>query len=84
MKIINEIFRFFLLLVLIAGAIAGAISTIWTIIPDLSASKECLLGYSAHCSFTPISTLISFFIAFIFSYIIIRTKMLKKFNIKIF
>lgn len=33
----------------------GAISTV---VPSSVASKECLLGYKAHCSFTPISTLI--------------------------
>jgi hypothetical protein len=29
-----------------------------TLIPQASASKECILGYRAHCTFTPISTLI--------------------------
>ena len=27
-----------------------------TLIPTATASKPCLLGYRAHCSFTPIST----------------------------
>ena len=83
MKIVKESIRFFLLLILIAGAIAAAVSTIWTIIPDNNATKECMLGYHAHCSFTPISTLISFFIAFLFCYILIRTKLLKNFKINI-
>ncbi len=30
-----------------------------TLIPVPFASKPCLLGYRAHCSFTPISTVIS-------------------------
>jgi hypothetical protein len=29
-----------------------------TLIPNSKASKPCLLGYKAACSFTPISTLI--------------------------
>ena len=28
-----------------------------TLIPTASASKECLLGYEALCSFTPLSTI---------------------------
>lgn len=28
-----------------------------TLIPTATASKPCLLGYKAHCTFTPISTL---------------------------
>ena len=27
-----------------------------TVLPTGTASKPCLLGYNAHCSFTPIST----------------------------
>lgn len=34
-----------------------------TLIPQSSASKVCLLGYQAHCSFTPISTLICILLA---------------------
>ncbi|AJC74812.1 hypothetical protein AJ81_06965 [Pseudothermotoga hypogea DSM 11164 = NBRC 106472] len=30
---------------------------IWTLLPIPGASKPCLLGYYAHCSFTPISTI---------------------------
>ncbi|HSH52857.1 MAG TPA: hypothetical protein VK982_14115 [Bacteroidales bacterium] len=32
--------------------------TISTLIPVEQASKVCMLGYKAHCSFTPISTLL--------------------------
>jgi hypothetical protein len=35
-----------------------SISAIKTLIPYASASKPCLLGYKATCSFTPISTII--------------------------
>jgi len=31
-----------------------------TLIPMPSANKSCMLGYYAHCSFTPVSTLICF------------------------
>lgn len=36
---------------------------VWTLLPIPGASKECYLGYYAHCSFTPISTLICFVLA---------------------
>ena len=32
--------------------------TVSTLIPDTAASKVCLIGYKAHCTFTPLSTLI--------------------------
>jgi polyferredoxin len=44
------------------GTIIFIVLGIWTLIPA-PASKPCLLGYYAHCSFTPISTLICFAIA---------------------
>lgn len=34
------------------------LSIISTLIPAENANKVCLLGYKAHCSFTPISTII--------------------------
>ena len=74
---ILKIIKIFILFIIIAGAIASAVSVIWTIVPDCSASKECMLGYKAHCSFTPISTIILVFIAVVFSYILLRTKFLK-------
>ncbi|MEJ5229758.1 MAG: hypothetical protein WHT65_07120 [Pseudothermotoga sp.] len=33
---------------------------IWTLLPIPAASKPCYLGYYAHCTFTPISTLMCF------------------------
>jgi hypothetical protein len=35
-----------------------AVLAIVTLIPSGAASKVCLLGYRAHCTFTPISTII--------------------------
>lgn len=43
--------------------IAWISSAVMTVIPDSSASKVSPLGYKAHCSFTPYSTLISIFAA---------------------
>ena len=39
---------------IVIPAILGAV----TLIPAAGASKPCLLGYYAHCTFTPISTLL--------------------------
>jgi hypothetical protein len=49
----------FLMILTILFTLAGIITTI----PAESASKECLLGYKAHCSFTPIGTIICFLLA---------------------
>lgn len=34
------------------------LAAISTLIPVAFASKECMLGYKAHCTFTPMSTVI--------------------------
>jgi hypothetical protein len=39
------------------------IAAVKTALPEASASKPCLLGYKALCTFTPISTIILFAIA---------------------
>jgi len=44
------------------GVAITVVLGIFTLIPA-SASKPCLLGYYAHCSFTPISTIICWAIA---------------------
>lgn len=44
----------------IAIAVSLGVSTL---IPAAAASKPCLLGYYAHCSFTPISTILCWAIA---------------------
>ncbi|MHA1665595.1 MAG: hypothetical protein ACTSVW_07170, partial [Candidatus Njordarchaeales archaeon] len=45
-----------------AGIVIAVVLGISTLIPA-PASKPCLLGYYAHCSFTPISTIICWVIA---------------------
>ena len=75
-KIAKFSIKLLILLVLFAGAVGSAISAILTLIPDSSASKESMIGYYSHCSFAPISTIILIFIALVFSYILIRTKLL--------
>ena len=76
-KIVEFSIKLLALMILIAISIGSAISTIWTLIPESSASKENILGYKSHCTFTPISTIILIFMAVVFSYILIRTKFLK-------
>ena len=44
-----------ILLILTVALVLAAISTV---IPQSSADEPCKLGYKAHCSFTPISTLL--------------------------
>jgi hypothetical protein len=79
-KDIKLMIKLFVLLVLVAGFIGSAVSGIWTLLPESTASKESMLGYKSHCTFTPISTMILIFMAVVFSYILIRTKFLKFFN----
>lgn len=45
-------------IVLIIVVVFLCIAALKTAIPAEEASKACLLGYKAYCSFTPISTLI--------------------------
>jgi len=45
-------------LVVAAVIIILSIAAVKTVIPNSNASKPCLLGYRATCSFTPISTAI--------------------------
>ncbi|MFX0162668.1 MAG: hypothetical protein ACFE68_04930 [Candidatus Hodarchaeota archaeon] len=59
-------------LILLAALIAAAVAAVITVIPDSSASKECRLGYKAHCSFTPISTIILIIMAIIFALLFIK------------
>ncbi|MEJ2281111.1 MAG: hypothetical protein P8X97_04245 [Candidatus Bathyarchaeota archaeon] len=51
--------------------IAFLASGILTLTPDATASKVCGLGYYAHCSFTPYSTII-LFVAAMITYLIAR------------
>ena len=43
--------------ILLAITILLALAAISTLIPAANASKDCILGYRAHCAFTPISTI---------------------------
>ena len=45
--------------------IIATLAALLTLMPQGSASKLCRLGYKAHCSFTPISTLICLFISLV-------------------
>lgn len=45
-------------IVAIAAIVILSLAAVKTAIPNEEASKQCLLGYKAACSFTPISTLI--------------------------
>ena len=44
--------------ILLIATIVFTLLAISTLIPQASASKACALGYRAHCTFTPWSTLI--------------------------
>ena len=39
------------------------LAAVSTLIPQASASKPCILGYHAHCSFTPVGTIICIVVA---------------------
>ena len=45
-------------IIIYAVIIILSIAAIKTVIPNAAASKPCLLGFKATCSFTPISTII--------------------------
>jgi hypothetical protein len=47
-----------LAIIAVAVIIILSIAAVKTVIPNEKASKPCLLGYKAACSFTPISTVI--------------------------
>jgi len=44
--------------ILLGISIFFTLLTLSTLLPQASASKACMLGYDAHCSFTPVSTII--------------------------
>ena len=43
---------------LLALAILLALGAVLTIVPISYAYKECMLGYKAHCTLTPVSTIL--------------------------
>ncbi len=65
----RKIVLFTLLAAIIGGWIYAAVRTA---MPSEKASKLCLLGYKAHCSFTPISTVICIVAALITIYAAVR------------
>lgn len=70
-KIIKSIL-FLFYIIFVGSLIIGGISAgIMTLIPD-EASKLCYLGYYAHCSFTPYSTLILFGIAILGTILLLK------------
>ena len=56
-------------LVVVILALILSIATIKTLVPSSDASKACLLGYHATCSFAPVSTLILGLAAFGVAYL---------------
>ncbi len=74
-KIVTKIFKIILLTIywiFVASLIIGGIfAGIWTLLPD-EASKPCYLGYYAHCSFTPFSTLILFAMAAVGIFLLVK------------
>ena len=49
--------------ILKAATILFTVMAISTLIPQSSVSKPCMLGYMAHCTWIPISTVICFALA---------------------
>ena len=49
--------------VLLAATILSVLAAVSTVIPDGSASEGSLLGYRAHCPFSPVSTVLSLLVA---------------------
>ena len=66
-KILWLFFQLFFWAFVVAAVIGGIGAGIWTLIPtawlDYGATKPCYLGYVAHCSFSPWSSIILFSIA---------------------
>jgi len=70
-KIIKSILFLFYTIFVGSLIIGGIASGIMTLMPD-EASKPCYLGYYAHCSFTPYSTLILFAMAIIGTILLLK------------
>jgi len=83
-KIIKSLL-FLIYIIFVGSLIIGGISAgIMTLIPD-EASKSCYLGYYAHCSFTPFSTLILFAMAILGIVLLIKLiKYIKRKYIEVF
>jgi flagellar biosynthesis protein FliQ len=70
-KIIKSILFLFYSIFIGSLLIGGISAGIMTIIPD-EASKLCYLGYYAHCSFTPYSTIILFAMAIVGAFLLFK------------
>jgi hypothetical protein len=71
-KMALKSFIIILYVIFVGSLVIGGISSgIITLIPD-DASKLCYLGYYAHCSFTPFSTLILFSMAIVGTILLIK------------
>ncbi|MFX1326599.1 MAG: hypothetical protein ACFE91_00450 [Promethearchaeota archaeon] len=68
---IKSFFIIFYTIFVLSLVISGIVFSIMTIIPD-EASKPCYLGYYAHCSFTPYSTIILLVMALIGTFLLIK------------
>ena len=62
--------------ILLVTTILFFVAGLLTIIPDYSASKLCHLGYNAHCTFAPFSTIICLIFAGISCFL--RVRLFKK------
>ena len=60
-----------LAIISVAVIVILSIAAVKTVIPNEKASKPCLLGYKATCSFTPISTII-LIIASIITFVVVK------------
>jgi hypothetical protein len=58
MKVKKKGYTFFLIL-----SIIFTLAAICTLIPSSAVSGECMIGYKAHCTYTPISTAICLVLA---------------------
>ena len=61
-RIIKSMIILLYLIFVLSLIIGGSVLGVMTLLPD-EASKPCYLGYYAHCSFTPYSTIILFSMA---------------------
>ncbi|MFX1408194.1 MAG: hypothetical protein ACFFBW_14690 [Promethearchaeota archaeon] len=81
MKGIIKSFLLLLYTIFVFGLVFGGIVPgILTLLPD-EASKPCYLGYYAHCSFAPFSTLILFGMALVG--VVLLVKLIKYFKRKL-
>jgi hypothetical protein len=69
--VIKSTLLLFYIIFVVSLIIGGISAGIMTLIPD-NASKVCYLGYYAHCSFTPYSTLILFAMTLVGTILLIK------------